>query len=1357
MYNSCTQPAAAAAGAGAGAAAKQPAEPAQTKKAEAKEAKETKKEEAPKHTQEQIKGKSLEELVEMKYKFDSSDENDWKAFLERQRGYEKEMKQSIETTEKIPLEPLQEGITYVRPFLSSTFKDFNEERNICFQTSFPRLEKLCNDRGMLFAPLDLRWGVTGEQSGSGQVIKICLEEVDRSRPYFVCSLGFRNGWALGPDDDPENGGVVLLKKTFEIGIEAFPWIDNMWDRSVTEIEILHGALNDPKASPRCFFYFRSVDFIDKYVPKDKRWMYVEMGYPEIKLLDLKRRIIQAGFGIRFFDDPNEQATILEEDLTASIKSDFPIGRYSPLENELKDNQASAEMRTRVYVGGEQYMTKLDALLQSEESKPIVLVGTSGSGKSACIANWMARVRKRAKDSEFPGRPFKDWKAALENQNKKDGTELKEEEKEEIQILSWNEALFQDRYIGSTSDSTYAASLIRWIMQEIKERYNLTEKEVPRDNKKVIEEFPAWLEDASARAPLLLVLDGLDQMADPDEHYLNWLPTTFPKAMRVIFSTTPGSVCHATLKERGYDMLEVNPLSEDECLSLIRNFLSMFGKNLDVEQEKRIMGCPRTRNPLFLSTFLQEVRVFGSYEGLNERIDHYMSSENITEMFLKVIGRLEKDFDNADLALVRHTLSFLMVSRRGLNESELRGCLKTILTAAADGKDEKPFPTMEFSALMLQLDSSLVDQRGVKKFSHDYLKDAVTSKYFPGQETAKFKPTQRRLADYFKSQSISDRKVEELPHHLYSMCSSYDGSAESKASIDEKVQALTELSEVVVDLDMFDVLKSQEFKWDLHKYWQLIEGDKAADSTAASYKAKIEAWKTETTPEPLAYAEKCEDVGTFLISTDRYKGADQFLDSALEIRKKEQGEDLDVIEQLLNKKANLLHRQLMFDEALPLYKQALKIVEKPPSDEDLKSKVLSAPGGDWEAFQKLDEGKKKEKKDELIKERKIRASVLATSIAGLLKEQGKYDEAMPMYERSLKEKIDLLGEFDSMVAVSMNNLADLYLRLKQPEKALPLYEKAMNVMQINLGRSHPMMATLLSSLASAHLQQGKHEEALELYERARKIKEKLMGENHISVAVVLNNVAATYQIAAQKGDKSEKDAKYTKAFDLYQRVLNIRIATYGEDNPILSPTLINIASIHQAQKTNDKAIECYQKALKSMESSAGSSPMDLTYSIHQIAKIYMNTDKFNEAIEQYKRELEILEANEKGKAQIPNLLSDIGTVYQKLNKYKEALPYYQRELKLLEAELEADDPKIADKLVIIGVVYVSDEDGDDDNSEKAKEAFQRAYDIRVKKFGEESQEALDVKGWMDDLNDEDMDLDEDDDEDLGDTDDDDDAE
>lgn len=35
--------------------------------------------------------------------------------------------------------PLTSDIQFVRPFLSSTFRDFNDERNISFKTTFPQV------------------------------------------------------------------------------------------------------------------------------------------------------------------------------------------------------------------------------------------------------------------------------------------------------------------------------------------------------------------------------------------------------------------------------------------------------------------------------------------------------------------------------------------------------------------------------------------------------------------------------------------------------------------------------------------------------------------------------------------------------------------------------------------------------------------------------------------------------------------------------------------------------------------------------------------------------------------------------------------------------------------------------------------------------------------------------------------------------------------------------------------------------------------------------------------------------------------------------------------------------------------
>ena len=64
-----------------------------------------------------------------------------------------------------------------RVFGSSTFSDFELERNYLQQHVFPRLEELCRAHGALFQPVDLRWGITDEASLDQKTLDICLNEV----------------------------------------------------------------------------------------------------------------------------------------------------------------------------------------------------------------------------------------------------------------------------------------------------------------------------------------------------------------------------------------------------------------------------------------------------------------------------------------------------------------------------------------------------------------------------------------------------------------------------------------------------------------------------------------------------------------------------------------------------------------------------------------------------------------------------------------------------------------------------------------------------------------------------------------------------------------------------------------------------------------------------------------------------------------------------------------------------------------------------------------------------------------------------------------------------------------------------
>jgi hypothetical protein len=82
----------------------------------------------------------------------------------------------------------------IRVFLSSTFRDFSAERDLLVRQVFPALRAKLAERFVDLVDVDLRWGITEEEAERGEVLPICLAEIDRSRPFFIGLLGERYGW-----------------------------------------------------------------------------------------------------------------------------------------------------------------------------------------------------------------------------------------------------------------------------------------------------------------------------------------------------------------------------------------------------------------------------------------------------------------------------------------------------------------------------------------------------------------------------------------------------------------------------------------------------------------------------------------------------------------------------------------------------------------------------------------------------------------------------------------------------------------------------------------------------------------------------------------------------------------------------------------------------------------------------------------------------------------------------------------------------------------------------------------------------------------------------------------------------------
>jgi nephrocystin-3 len=574
----------------------------------------------------------------------------------------------------------------VRVFLSSTFRDFAEERDLLVRKVFPELRRKCRERQVELVDVDLRWGITEEEAQQGKVLPICLAEIDRSRPFFIGLIGERYGWI--PEADKYDLSLIMQQ----------PWLEeHRGGKSVTELEILHGVLNNPAMEDRGFFYFRDPEW-----SQNKGGMYLSEGLLEKEKLEaLKDRIRQSGFPVaEDYPTPEALAERIKEDLWKLIDKAFPESEVpDALAQERMRHDAFAASRLGLYIGGNKYFEVLDAVIAGESCQPILVCGSSGVGKSSLLANWAQKFT-----SAHP------------------------------------EAIVLTHFLGTSTDAAHAVSMAIRILREIA-RITGEEFVLEGDPRKALRMLEPWLEKAGALAQekgslFVLVLDALDKMTDHSD--LDWWPRRLPEGVALVASCLDGEIRDAISPKMEWRELRVQPLDRTDCEKFICEHLTKYRKSLMSEQTAAVLEHPLCGNPLFLRTLLEELRVFGVHEELDQRLNHYLSSETVDDLFEKVLDRIESDNTPES---VRAALEVLWAAKESFAEDEL-------LTVSG-------LPPAVWAPIHIALDESLIGAGGRLAFSHDYLRKAVKDRYLSSNE--EYQRIQKRMAEFCAEAMADGRK------------------------------------------------------------------------------------------------------------------------------------------------------------------------------------------------------------------------------------------------------------------------------------------------------------------------------------------------------------------------------------------------------------------------------------------------------------------------------------------------------------------------------------------------------------------------------------------------------------------------
>eukprot|EP01114_Cavostelium_apophysatum_P012931 TRINITY_DN3020_c0_g2_i1.p1 TRINITY_DN3020_c0_g2~~TRINITY_DN3020_c0_g2_i1.p1 ORF type:complete len:1203 (-),score=303.44 TRINITY_DN3020_c0_g2_i1:33-3641(-) len=890
----------------------------------------------------------------------------------------------------------------VRVFLSSTFRDMQKERDELVKRVFPVLKQECSSRGIFFTEVDLRWGITAEQSEKGEVLALCLQEIDKCRPYFVNFIGNRYGYV--PAAIPASLRTI------------YPFLPNTDaetnERSVTEFEIMHGALNDIANANRAHFYFKSDQLAAQEGPGD---------HPE-KVAALKSRIRNtAGTTAKEYNTTAILADMILRDLRGDIDADFPVEEDpDPLEMEAMSHETYAEIRAKVYIGKSEYFNKLYQYLNDDTALPMLLLGESGSGKSSLLANFCLRHQ-----------------ADPANDN-------------DLVLL---------HFAGTTPSSADYTTFLRRVVKTIKTSFNVPD-EIPADSRTLVRDFPVWLANVPETKRLILVIDALNQFDNADgAHSLTWLPTNqkLPSRVKVIVSTLKNSQCYSVLMERNYQVMNVEPLEREERETLAIEYLALFGKSLDHQQLQRLCIAPQTKNPLFLRATLEELRLHGVYEEINEKIDFYLAANDVAELYEKILSRLEKDFG---VTLVRNTMSYLWVSRRGLTESALIEILG--------------ITRMQFSPFFFAIQESLVSRSGLYNFFHDYLRQAVEKRYV---NQAMMKTNYHLdLASYFeKAKCAVERKAEELPYHL---CIT---------------QTWSRLKTCLCDIDLFMLLSHKSKKYELKGYWLLLQ--KQGFDVVSSYELALRDVSQADVPK---LAKVYARVGRFLREMIKYEGAEKIMKVACAMNLQLYGNEHINTAKTEYLMAELYWNQSKWAEAEPHCQRSLAVREKLLGPDHLDVAMSLMGIGEME-MRKEGHGNAKPLIERALRIRVAKFGYEHPLVARCLQDlaiiadnSGNFEKAVQLCSQAVRIREKSNGPNHPHTATSLEVLGSIYALKKEAHMAEPLIKRAIDInLQIH-GEMHPSVVSCYEWYVLVLKELNRIDEAEEYQKKVKRL-EAVLGE------------------------------------------------------------------------------------------------------------------------------------------------------------------------------------------------------------------------------------------------------------------------
>jgi hypothetical protein len=574
-------------------------------------------------------------------------------------------------------------------FISSTFNDMQSERDIIRKQIVRKLQEELAEYHVGIQVTDLRWGVdtlsVDEGEREAKVLHVCLDAIQNSRPYFIALLGERYGWLPSPESMENIKRTLSKEQQQALGDVS----DSM---SVTEMEILLGALGNQDLMPHSFFCFRnSVSYDD--MPSDKKSLYIdslstkeEVRKNAVRLEKLKKRIeteceaagleqniinydaqwIEKGETGKFdhlesFAD--QLYSLIYDDIVSDLEAEDAYFDDYQKDAEYNRFMTFVESHTEDFQGRKPLIDKLSKFfLESRELSSVLngitgcfLTGFSGCGKSSLFSVLYQHLTEAAPQYSF-------------------------------YILAHAVGITPQSVIVEKMISAWCLQMRRTLDDEIEEDIDEEESSYNRVSE-LIDEFHRLISRIQVRGlqPIVLI-DSLDSFESNNIiKDFDFLPYNVP----FICTSLPGYADDIIKKHPNYQCYNMDDFTLDDAQQVVTSVLKKNYKELPENLQKQLLGItkadghPAYESPLWLRMALDILMELGE-EDFNRihniqqvredaKIENYLS-QTISEFPPEAIDLFQYWINLTcryfNPILTTQSLTYIAIAQYGIKEDDL---------------------------------------------------------------------------------------------------------------------------------------------------------------------------------------------------------------------------------------------------------------------------------------------------------------------------------------------------------------------------------------------------------------------------------------------------------------------------------------------------------------------------------------------------------------------------------------------------------------------------------------------------------------------------------------------------------------